>query len=269
MNTSFSEVQNYDLLNMHKQISGINNISEFCGCMSRLDENKLTDAYAKLRSSAPRRHKHSKKYFVESHNGCPNGKTNSNRSEEHLAMALWNDFEQLGTVKHTEISNLRLLDYQVPLKARNTDSAVGKADLFAVIDDIYPCVIELKIDTDKTRGDTPLRAFLEAMAYCAIVEANIEDISREAKDKFDLNFQARQPRLMVMAPESYWKKYTQHKKSGTWLPALQKLSDTMTKRIGLQSHFVSLHNVQFSKGCRNLKPKLSGRCYLRSALLRQ
>ncbi len=57
--------------------------------------------------------------FVDNHNGMPGGGpgVKSNRHEEHLAMALWNDFDEQGKVNHAEISTLQLLDYQFPLQS--------------------------------------------------------------------------------------------------------------------------------------------------------
>ena len=46
---------------------------------------------------------------------------------------------------------------------------------FAVLDGNLPCVMELK----KSGRDTPLWALLEGLTYCAIVEANADDIASE------------------------------------------------------------------------------------------
>ncbi len=259
---NFSE---YDLLTLHKNFSGMNNVSKFCDRMRRLDSDKLTIAYETLRKTAPRRHHRGKKYFV-GHDGAGGGERESNRGEEHLAMALWNDFATMATVTHAAMSRLRLLDYQFPLKARRDDAGIGKVDLFAAIDDEFACVIELKVDGDASRGDTPLYAWIEALGYCAMVDANIKDIAAEAKSKFDLHLATAPPRLMVMAPESYWDGYRRHPKAGDWQPALQKLADDIAARIGVQSYFVSLRNAKFSMGGAGVKPRLCGECVVEEAL---
>ncbi len=255
-----TESQDYNLLELHRK-KGAKNITQFCNFINQLDVDELVGAYARLRLNAPRR----KEYFV-GHKGMPvskqKPKSKPKPSEEHLAMALWNDFDEQGKVNHAEISSLRLLDYQFPLQSRRGDKGVGEVDLFAVMDDIYPCVIELKMDSDTSRGDSPLQALLQALAYCAIVEANMGDISSEAEGEFE----AQQPRLMVMAPESYWEGYIREPRAGNWQPALQELARKITDRIGLQIYFVALHNCEFSMGHSQLKPRLSGPCSLQSAL---
>jgi hypothetical protein len=63
-------------------------------------------------------------------------------------------------------------------KERLGDKGIGKVDMFGVIDKTLPCVIELKVQTTHDSvSDTPLRAALEALAYCAVIEANSSDIS--------------------------------------------------------------------------------------------
>ena len=267
MNAPLKNTQ-YDLLTLHKNFSGVNNLSEFYDEMLRLDLDKLTAAYETLRKIAPRRHGRGKKYFV-GHDGYPSGEKESNRDEEHLAMALYNDFATAAAPVHPALAAvpcLQLLDYQVPLKAQRGNADVGKVDLFAAIDDKFVCVIELKVDGDDRRGDTPLYAWIEALGYCAMVAANINDIGAEAKNKFGLCFAATPPRLMVMAPESYWQRYRQHEVAGRWQPALQKLADDFAARTGVQSYFVSLRNAKFSMGRAGVKPRLCEQCFLESAL---
>ncbi len=111
-------------------------------------------------------------------------------------------------------------------------------------------------------GDTPLRAFLEALAYCAIVEANAGDIAQEVFDKFDYEFTKNRPALVVMATEEYWSAYINHPKTGDWWPALRQLADQLEESFGLESHFIALLNADFSMGLEGQKPKLQGDCSL-------
>lgn len=111
-------------------------------------------------------------------------------------------------------------------------------------------------------GDTPLRAFLEALAYCAIVEANAGDIAREVFDKFGHEFTNNRPALIVMATEEYWSAYMNHQKAGDWWPALRRLADQLEKLSGLESHFLVLSDADFSMGLEGQKPRLLGDCSL-------
>jgi hypothetical protein len=124
-------------------------------------------------------------------------------------------------------------------------------------------VIELKIHPANTgMGDTPLRAFLEALAYCAIVEANAGDIAQEVFDKFGHEFTKNRPALIVMATEEYWSAYRNHQKTGDWWPALCRLADQIEESFGLESLFIALRDADLSMGLDGQKPKLLGDCSL-------
>lgn len=250
-----------DLLKLYKHPS-INHISGFCELIKQLDAHQLVSAYHRIRESAPHRHARDKRYFV-GHSGMTSSGKSSNRREEHLAVALWNASQAGAPLILPDGRQLKLLDYQLPLKAKRGDVGVGKVDLFGVTDGAQSCVIELKIQPSGTGyGDTPLRGFLEALAYCAIVEANAADIAMEASENFDLKLTGNRPALVVMAPQEYWSNYLTHNKAGVWWPALQNLADQFFEMLGLESHFIALNNPEFSMGLNGQKPQMNGACSL-------
>jgi hypothetical protein len=251
-------------LNLLKPIDvpAINQISGFCSLTKLLDPNELVTAYHRVRESAPHRHERNKRYFV-GHSGVTSSGGYSNRREEHLAVALWNSSQAGCTFALPDGCTLEFLDYQFPLKARRGDKGVGKVDLFGVAGKSKPCVIELKIHPANTgMGDTPLRAFLEALAYCAIVEENAGDIAQEAFDKFGYEFTESRPTLIVLATEEYWSAYMNHPKAGNWWPELRRLADSLEKSIGLESYFIALRDADFSMGLEGQKPQLLRDCSL-------
>ncbi|CAJ2377062.1 MAG: conserved hypothetical protein [Arenicellales bacterium IbO2] len=248
----------YDLRELHRRVREANNITQFCEFMRQLDMEKLSDAYEEQKARAPRR----KEYFV-GHTGKPTTRNaKSNRREEHLAMALCNDFEKKGGIEHEKISKLEFLDYQLPLTARGGGVDFGEVDLFGVIDDAHPCVVELKIG-----NETPLRALLEALAYCAIVEANIEDIAKESRVKF----RAEQPRLLILAPNPYWQKFIEKSAAGKWQPEFVRFLQSIRKHIGVRVHLAALPDdilSMFSMGDKNTEPRLRcNKCILKSVRL--
>jgi hypothetical protein len=99
-----------------------------------------------------------------------------------------------------ETDELDLLDYQVPLKARQADRGIGNIDLLGVTASGRIAVVELKVTSSSSKGDNPLRALLESLAYCAIVEANAPDISSEIENTFISDTAAGRPDLVVMGP---------------------------------------------------------------------
>jgi hypothetical protein len=197
----------------------VNKISRFADIARGLDIEALCEAYIELVKRAPRRSLNRKQYFQTGHDGFPSGDENSNRREEHLALALFN---QSNRFDFPGGRNLNIIDYQTPLKSRRDDKGIGKIDLFGVIDDSIPAVIELKIHgIDKRKADTPLRALLEGLAYCAMVEANIANITDEVKSKFNLKITHTRSDLIVMAPNEYWHSYLGKPRAGDWLPSLK------------------------------------------------
>ena len=238
----------------------INRITGFAEATALLSPEELATLYTDLRASAPSRHRRGLYYF-EGRTGITSSGQYSSRREEHLAVALRNTFCR---DRHLQLDNgqtLSLLDYQTPLKERRDDEGIGKVDLFGVIDKIVPCVIELKVPTvSGSVSDTPLRAFLEGLAYCAIIEANITGIVSEAEAKYGLHLQAVRPALCVMAPDSYWHVWFEHPKAGAWWPRLERLASLLGTTLGLDTHFLALRDAGFEMGLASKPPRLTGTC---------
>ncbi len=238
----------------------VNQISGFVDVAGKLDIDALVSAYANLVERAPKRSLNKKQYFQADHDGFPTGDENSNRREEHLALALFN---QSHLFDFPGGRDLNIIDYQTPLKSKRDDKGIGKIDLFGVIDSSIPAVIELKIDGIKRRAaDTPLRALLEGLAYCAIVEANIADITDEAQSKFNLLFTCTRPDLIVMAPSDYWHSYLNKPSAGDWLPMLETMVSEVRQKLHINIHLCSLLNADFEMGSSQKRPILKNQSHL-------
>ena len=98
--------------------------------LASIDPDALCAEYTALRQAAPRRSLAGKTYFV-GHTGVASAAGGSNRLEEHSAIALTNLRRRW---PRPEGDWFRILDYQVPLKARQTDASIGKVDLLGVTD---------------------------------------------------------------------------------------------------------------------------------------
>ena len=236
----------------------VNRVSTFGDVAARLSPGNVVAAYIRARRLAPRRHDHDRKYFVD-HSGLANRSEESNRREEHLALALWGACRSGTPMELPSGGTLDILDYQTPLKARRRDIGVGKVDLLGLIDNGRLTVIELKIRPSiKSHGDTPLRAYLEALAYCAIVEANAAEIASEASSRFSKSIDDRPPALVIMAPQDYWAGYVEHPKAGHWWRKLCGFATEIDARLGLETHFFGLRNATFLMGCKGHDPQLTG-----------
>ena len=88
---------NYSLYELYKSPE-VNRISTFGDVAAQISPRDIEAAYAEARDVAPRRHDHNKKYFVE-HAGLGNRSDNSNRKEEHLALALYSAIVEANTAE--------------------------------------------------------------------------------------------------------------------------------------------------------------------------
>ncbi len=216
---------------------------------SSLETDQIASMYESLRDTAPHRHERKKDYFV-GHSGVPSTVGPSTRFEEHLAIALCNDHEVLPL---DASDDLRLLDYQVPLKSRQSDAGIGKIDIMGLSTPGRLTVIELKVTTPTSRGDTPLRALLEALAYCAIVEANASDFSDEITARYGLQSDKGRPDLVVTGPDAYWSDWTD---SG--LNTVTDLADRLAETLGIRIRFMALGTVSVVTGIDGRRPRLVG-----------
>jgi hypothetical protein len=249
----------FDLLKLYKDRK-VKRISTFAEVAGQLDPAYLVAAYDRARDSAPRRHDHNRNYFVD-HSGPTNRAEKSNRGEEHLALALWGASQSDDPMVLPTGATLEILDYQTPLKAQQRDTGVGKVDLFGLIDGCRSTVIELKVSpTTSGYGDTPLHAYLEALAYCAIIEANASEIASEARTRLDKSIDDQPPGLIVMAPQDYWAGYLEHPSAGEWWPILSRLAAEIGKLLNLETHFLSLRDAEFRMGAKDQDPQLIGHC---------
>ena len=242
-----SELKNLSLVELYN-CKQVQNLTQFAGAIQELSISDLVQKYKKLMKNAPRRHERGKKYFVDSHDTpFVGGKPKSNRKEEHLAGALFNECRKGKTFLLPDKRKLKFIDYQFPLKDRQNDKGVGKIDLFGVIDSETSCVIELKVDQDSgNRSDTPLRALLEGLAYCAFVEANQNYIWEEAKNKFGIKLRGMRPHLMILAPVGYWTYFFNTSSAGDWFAPLLQLIEDMNKYPLPFTSLISLENANFS-----------------------
>jgi len=223
-----SEIKNLSLVELYGH-PPVNSISKFAKLTQEIDLSYLIQKYKELMEIAPRRHERGEKYFV-GHDIFLGGKEKSNRKEEHLAGALFNECQNGKEFLLPGKRKLKIIDYQFPLKAKQDDKGIGKIDLFGVIDKQTPCVIELKVDQDSGgKSDTPLRALLEGLAYCAIVEANKKEIWQEAKEKFGFKLKGIRPKLIILGPEEYWAYYLNKHTAGDWQKPLINLIKKIPK----------------------------------------
>ena len=224
--------------------------------ISEVDRDALIREYEKLRRCAPRRVDNHKRYFV-GHDGNLSTANRSNREEERLAIALWNLNK---CWPYLDDGRFRLLDYQFPLYAQQSDKGIGEVDLLGVTNQGRLMVIELKVKPKRknARGDSPASALMQGLRYAAIVEANISVIAAEVEscsgDRFkDVSIVEETPIVQILAPKSWWRGWFElgastRKAAGHWEPEFSKLIHDVEKRLRVAIECMALDKLDVSDG---------------------
>ena len=219
--------------------------------ISEVDGDALSREYEELRRCAPRRLDQNKCYFV-GHDGNLTTANRSNRYEERLAIALWNLNK---CWPRLDDGRFRLLDYQFPLYAQQSDKGIRGVDLLGVTKQGRLMVIELKVKPKgKNNGrNSPAAALMQGLRYAAIVEANLKVIAAEVEsclgDRFkDVTIVEESPIVQILAPTSWWNGWLElgastRKVAGRWEPEFSKLTRDVEKRLGVAVECMALDKL--------------------------
>jgi hypothetical protein len=230
----------------------VNQISGFAKAAATLEIVELCQLYEVEIKASPLRSRAGKSYFVghlgehsNEYFGPGSVADQKGRKEEHFATALFNDYGHGNEGLSIEGGgSIRILDYQLPLKASQEDKLIGKVDLLAIDSDEQLTVVELKYlpaNASISRADTPLRAFLEGLAYCAFIEADFEFVHKEAEEKFKQPIKKKPPSLIVLSNDYYWKLYYGCNEYETpWTSELQRLASGVKEKLNIPVSFLSL-----------------------------
>ena len=241
-----------------------NKASGLAGEICSINETKLEylcAEYQGLIKCAPRRSCHAKCYFVVEHTGLVPCDKNSNRHEEHYAIALWN---LKAKWPRPDGGSFTLLDYQFPLRAQRSDKGIGKIDLLGVTGQGQLMVIELKVKPNNDRGDSPLSALMQGLRYAAIMTANQNAIAKEAIQKkvmlgFDGKITKQPPIVQLLAPKNWWEGWLDdatQKATGDWGKAFAKLIEEVREKIGISVECMALGEAKCAPGANGNKPTL-------------
>jgi hypothetical protein len=230
------------------QAAEINSFASLPIAASALSEDELLLRFEQQRKAAPYRGLH-RSYFV-GHTGRTTSGASTNRREEHLAIALWAAYRQSGFAL-PDRTVLFPVDYQLPLKSHRDEAnaGLGKVDLFCVDAVGEPWIAELKIHSEGNgRVDTPLKALLEALAYCATLDPDMRYLSRESDDKKRMLLHVvspARPNLLVLAPAEYWDSCDLAGSRHCWREQLQALRQRIEFAIKIRIQFVRIDNCRW------------------------
>ena len=214
----------------------------------------LYEEYRSLYENAPSRASRKKTYFV-GHCGVPSTTGDSNRYEEHSAIALVNSNREW---EHPLGGVFWFLDYQVPLKAQMSDYGVGEIDIVGVNDKGRLILTELKVEASQGGGsDSPCSALLQGLRYAAIVDKNIKTIAEEAHSRYKKTVLQEPPIVQLLAPKRWW---LQQGFDFTLPGGEQKrfgdLTDDIRNEIGLIVECLAFDHLDATLGGNGTKPML-------------
>ena len=230
------------------QSAEVNSFASSARAMGALSEDQLHRIFEQQRKTAPCRGFH-KPYFV-GHTGKTTSASETNRREEHLAIAVWQAYRQTGFAL-PDGTRLFPVEYQLPLKSHRDEAnaGLGKADLFCAQSEGEPWIVEMKVHPKcGGRIDTPLKALLEALAYCALLDADMSNLSRESTEKKNMllhTVRPLRPNLLILAPSPYWDLCEREEERHCWREAIQALSERIEQTFKIKVRFVRMDNCQW------------------------
>jgi hypothetical protein len=216
-----------------------------------LNGERLRAAYEEEKRNAPHLQEAGKRYLAP-RSGKPATERRRNKDEEHVGAALVRYALARGDGLPLPDEPLRLipLEYQVRLKAGPADApdtkGIGRLDLLGVTSDDALAVIKLRVlGPTETRcgvGDTPLRSFLEALALCAVAEANLDALRGEISERFGRSVKPEPPMVVLMASPVYWKlcRRREAQRGAAWIREMERLAQEAERDIGIRIRFLGL-----------------------------
>lgn len=216
-----------------------------------LDGESLAAAYEEERRSAPHLHEAGKRY-LPARGGKPATERRRNKDEEHVGAALVRYGLARGDGLPLPDDTLRLipLEYQVKLKTGPADApenrGLGRIDLLGVTSDDRLAVVKLRVlGPTETRcgvGDTPLRAFLEALALCAAAQSNHAALKSEVAERFGRTLSDSPPLCIVLASPVYWKlcRRRESQRGAAWIRELERLAQQVEQKLSVPTRFLAL-----------------------------
>ena len=217
---------------------------------SALSETKLLLLFQQQVKDAPLRGEYRDKPYFKGHTGKTDSGLPTNRREEHLSIALWRAYREAGFTL-PDGTTLFPVDYQLPLKSHRDEAneGLGKIDLLCVEPEGDPWICELKVLSVGAKGvETPLKALLESLAYCATLDADMRNLSRESDDKKRTLLHVvspTRPNLLIIAPSEYWTLCSQAEDRFHWIEAIQTLCRRIEIALKIKVRFVGIDNCRW------------------------
>jgi hypothetical protein len=216
-----------------------------------LGGERLEAAYGEEKRNAPSLADAGRRYLTP-RGGKPATERRRGKDEEHVAMALVRYGQARGDGLPLPDESLRLLplEAQVRVKSGPADApetkGIGRIDLLGITSDDRLVVAKLRVlEPSETRcgvGDTPLRSFLEALALCAIAEANLPALRTEISERFGRTLSDAPPMLVLLASSVYWRlcRRRESQRGAGWIREMERLAQEVERDLSVPVRFLSL-----------------------------
>jgi len=227
---------NHQTLGELAQDREVRKASGFRAVAQALDAAGLASLYRRQIESAPRRGAAGKAYFAGHDGTLP--KRGARHDADQLAIALVNHARQAGRplplparLHGEDAGSVDLLDYHVPVKlVASEPPGVGRVDCLGLGPDERLAVVVLQYVAPSasrgSTGDTPLRALLEGLACCALLEADREALGAELKTAFGRSVSSEPPVLLLVGSPRYWElcRRREAQKGAAWINQMERLA---------------------------------------------
>lgn len=149
----------------------------------------------------------------------------------------------------TPPTRIDLIDYAVnmttlaPRKIKARNRVISAVDLLGVSMDDRIAVQRVRLMPPRsTKGDTPLRALIEGLAQCAVVEACRDTLSAQIAERTERTVSPDPPRLVLFANNRYWEIYRRRslKSAGPWMEAMRRVAGEIEQGVGIPVRFASI-----------------------------
>ena len=202
--------------------------------IARIDIDELVAAYRASVETAPHRHDRDKRYLVDGHDG--RGGASERSREKVAAKAIFNDRSLVDAL------GLQVIDYEVPLRSRQSDAGIGEIDLLGLETAMgRPWLIELKVVGN---NETPLEALIQALSYAAIFEANADAIIGEIAERARVGV-VLPPVICILGDDGYWGTFSSSG-VGPWREQLAALAAQVRGALGIDVKFMSLGEMSWT-----------------------
>lgn len=228
------------------------NSRHFAETLRLLDVADLLDQYEEVRELAPKRGADNKEFFLVREDTPIDRKPSLGMREDLLEMAMVNDSASLD-VGGVQID---VLMRQFPLFSSGSRKGLRGVDLVGHGGDRF-WIIELKVPATKGYGQTPLRALLECLIYCAVVEANVEAIRSGLRSRYGCHHDFVRPGMVVAAPTGYWRKWTPNSVTGEWWYEYARLLDGLGTALDTPLYAIDFGTVGYIVDTDG-RPRLTG-----------